>query len=65
MGSVAPPVPVEGSVLSADGEPVPGVKLRAYAFAGEGDERRLLQVAETFTDEEGQYRLFVAPRLAD
>ena len=63
--ALAPPVPVEGSVLSADGEPVPGARLRAYAFAGEGDERRLLQVAETLTDEEGRYRLLVAPRLAD
>jgi hypothetical protein len=62
---LVPPVPVEGRVLAADGSPAAGVQLRAYAFAGDGAERRLLQVAQTTTDEEGAYRLLIAPRFAD
>jgi hypothetical protein len=62
---LVPPVPVEGRVLASDGSPVPGVQLRAYAFAGEGAGRRLLQVAQTTTDEEGGYRLLIAPRFVE
>jgi len=62
---LVPPVPIKGRVLSFEGAPVVGVQLRAYTFGGEGDERRLLQVAETTTDEEGSYRLLIAPRLAE
>jgi len=62
--SLVPPVPIEGMVLSAEGAPVPGIKLRAYAFSGEGTDRRLLQVAEASTDQEGAYRLLIAPYLA-
>lgn len=62
---LVPPLPVEGRVLDADGSSVAGVQLRAYAFVGEGAERRLLQVAQTTTDEEGAYRLLIAPRFAD
>jgi len=59
--SLVPPVPIEGMVLSAEGAPVPGIKLRAYAFSGEGTDRRVLQVAEAATDQEGAYRLLIAP----
>jgi hypothetical protein len=62
---LVPPVPIEGIVRSSRGEPASGVQLRAYVFAGEEAERRLLQVAEATTDEEGAYRLFIAPRLVD
>jgi hypothetical protein len=60
---LVPPVPIQGALLSSGGAPVPGAQLRAYRFVDDGTTRRLLQVAETTTDEEGNYRLLIAPRL--
>ena len=54
-----PPVPVEGAVLSSEGIPVPGAVIRAYVLAND----RQLQVAESTSDEDGDYRLLIAPRL--
>ncbi len=58
-----PPVSIEGELFSSQSAPVSGAQLRAYILRREGGESRLLQVAETTTDEAGKYRLLIAPRL--
>lgn len=58
-----PPIPIEGVVESSDGIPVSGARLRAYAVAGEGAAARPIQVGETTSDDEGNYRLLIAPGL--
>jgi hypothetical protein len=58
-----PPVSIEGELFSYQSAPVSGAQLRAYILRREGSETRLLQVAETTTDEAGKYRLLIAPRL--
>ena len=60
---LAPPIPIEGILLSSGSAPVSGAQLRAYVVTLQGGVSRLLQVAETTTDEEGNYRLLIAPRL--
>ncbi|MGB5703399.1 MAG: carboxypeptidase-like regulatory domain-containing protein [Polyangiales bacterium] len=60
-----PPLPVEGLVRASDGNGVPGALIRAYVLADDGTSKRPVQVAETVADEEGNYRLLIAPRLGD
>lgn len=58
-----PPVPIEGTVQAVDGTPVPGALIRAYALVDDGPANRYVQVGETTSDEEGGYRLLIAPGL--
>jgi len=60
---LAPPIPIQGLLLSSGSAPVSGAQVRAYVVTLQGGVSRLLQVAETTTDEEGNYRLLIAPRL--
>jgi len=60
-----PPLRVEGLVRASDGNGVPGALIRAYVLADDGTSKRPVQVAETVADEEGNYRLLIAPRLGD
>ncbi len=57
-----PPIPVSGKVFAGDGTPVPGVVIRAYTLTSEGSSARQIQVAETTSDDDGNYRLVIAPR---
>lgn len=58
-----PPIPIEGVVLSSDGIAVPGASIRAFVLSDDGSSTRPLQVAETTSDEEGNYRLLIDPGL--
>lgn len=58
-----PPIPIEGIVQSNDGTPIPGALIRAYAPFDDADTSRLVQVAETTSDERGAYRLLISPQL--
>jgi hypothetical protein len=58
-----PPVPIEGTVQSNDGTLVPGALIRAYVAVEDGETSRLVQVAETTSDQQGAYRLLIAPQL--
>jgi hypothetical protein len=60
-----PPIPIEGLLQASDGTAVPGALIRAYVLTNDGAEGRPLQVAETVSDEDGNYRLLIAPRLGD
>ena len=60
-----PPVSIEGLLRASDGTPVPAALIRAYVLADDGVTKRPVQVAETVADEEGRYRLLIAPRLGD
>lgn len=60
-----PPIPIEGLLRASDGTPVPAALIRAYVLADDGVTKRPVQVAETISDEEGRYRLLIAPRLGD
>jgi hypothetical protein len=50
-------------ITASDGSAVSGAQVRAYRFVGEGDDRRAVQIAETDSDENGNYRLLIAPAL--
>jgi hypothetical protein len=57
-----PPIPIEGSVRTSDGDSVAGALIRAYVLSeADGDAGRAVQVAETFSSEDGSYRLLIAP----
>ena len=60
-----PPIPITGTVAASDGSLVPNVLLRAYVLTPDGASTRAIQVAETTSDEEGNYRLLIAPDLGD
>ena len=60
-----PPIPIEGLVLADQGAVVPNALVRAYLLVSDGTESRPVQVAETSSDEEGRYRLLIAPRPGD
>lgn len=60
-----PPIPIEGAVIASGGAPVPDTLIRAYMLTADGSSTRLIQVAETVSNEEGSYRLLIAPRLGD
>lgn len=60
-----PPMPIGGVVAASDGVPVPHALIRAYVFTNDGSSSRPIQVAETLSDEEGNYRLLIAPHLGD
>jgi hypothetical protein len=60
-----PPIPIEGLLQASDGTPVPGALIRAYVLADDGVSKRPVQIAETESDEMGNYRLLIAPRLGD
>jgi hypothetical protein len=59
-----PPIPIGGTLQTNDGVALPGALIRAYVLTGTGPTRPI-QVGETVTDEDGSYRLLIAPRLAD
>lgn len=63
--TLPPPVVVRGTVRSSDSTPVSAAPIRAYVLlpALSEDGQRPLQVAETQTDEDGNYRLLFAPIL--
>jgi hypothetical protein len=58
-----PPIPVEGVVQASDGTVVPNALIRAYLLTTDGSYARSIQVAETVSDQDGKYRLVIAPRL--
>jgi len=58
-----PPIPVEGVVQASDGTVVPNALIRAYLLTTDGSYARSIQVAETVSDQDGKYRLLIAPRL--
>jgi hypothetical protein len=60
-----PPIPVEGLVQASDGTVVPNALIRAYVLTNDGSSGGRIQVAETTSDGEGNYRLLIAPRLGD
>ena len=60
-----PPIAMEGLLQASDGTTVPGALIRAYVLADDGADSRPVQVAETVSDEQGRYRLLIAPRLGD
>ena len=60
-----PPIVVWGEVQAADGESVSEAPIRAYVFEAVGEGFRAIQVAETVSDESGNYRLLISPTLAD
>lgn len=63
---LVPPIPVRGVIRAGDGAAVPNASIRAYVFANvEGGASRPIQVAETVSDEDGNYRLLLTPRLGD
>jgi hypothetical protein len=61
--SLPAPIVARGMITASDGSAVSGAQVRAYRFVGEGDERRAVQIAETDSDENGNYRLLIAPAL--
>lgn len=60
---LVPPVPIEGVVEASDGTRVPRATIRAYVLIEDEVASRLVQVAETSSDELGNYRLLIAPGL--
>ncbi|MFW2387353.1 MAG: carboxypeptidase-like regulatory domain-containing protein, partial [Polyangiales bacterium] len=61
-----PPIPVYGVVRNSAGDPVPNAIVRGYMVDSyDGGAARPLQVAETVSNEDGSYRLLIAPRLGD
>jgi hypothetical protein len=58
-----PPIPVEGVVQASDGTVVPNALIRAYLLTTDGSYTRSIQVAETVSNQDGTYRLLIAPRL--
>jgi hypothetical protein len=62
---LVPPIPIEGVVQASDGTVVPDVSIRAYVLTNDGAPSRTIQVAETVSDEEGNYRLLISPSLRD
>lgn len=61
-----PPIPVYGVVRNSAREPVPNAIVRGYMVDSyDGGAARPLQIAETVSDEDGSYRLLIAPRLGD
>ena len=64
--TLPPPVVVRGTVRSSDSMPVSAAPIRAYVLLLPGlsaDRQRPVQVAQTQTDEDGNYRLLFAPIL--
>lgn len=60
---LVPPIPIEGSVRTSEGDPVPGAPVRAYVLLRtDGATSRAVQVAETVSGEDGSYRLLISPR---
>jgi hypothetical protein len=60
---LVPPIPIEGSVQTSEGDPVPGAPVRAYVLLRtDGATSRAVQVAETVSGEDGSYRLLISPR---
>lgn len=59
-----PPVAVYGVIRTSEGEAVPNALVRGHLFDGgsDGSAARPLQVAEALSDEDGSYRLLIAPR---
>lgn len=53
------PVPLGGNVLGANGAPLPGGEVRAFAAVGE----RFIEVARARVDETGHYELLLPPSL--
>jgi hypothetical protein len=59
---LVPPIPIEGSVRTSDGDPVAGALVRAHVLSDvDGAAGRAVQVAETVSGEDGSYRLLIAP----
>jgi len=56
-----PPIAVEGLLQSSDGTAVPDALIRAYLLTNDGSSSRSVQVAETMSDDQGNYRLLIAP----
>jgi hypothetical protein len=52
-------------VQASDGKPLPDALIRAYLLADDGMSKRPVQVAETVSDADGNYRLLISPRLGD
>ncbi len=54
------PVPVDGTVTTSSGAPLPNAQIRVF---GRGtSEERFIEIGRTETDESGYYELLVAPR---
>ena len=58
---LVPPIPIEGLVRASDGTAVPGASIRAFVLTTDGVPSRPIQVAETVSDEDGNYRLLITP----
>ena len=56
-----PPIAVEGLLQASDGTAVPDALIRAYVLTSDGSSSRPVQVAETMSDDQGNYRLLIAP----
>ncbi len=62
--SLPAPIVARGRITASDGTVISGAQIRAYSFVGEGESRRAVQIAKTDSDENGNYRLLIAPTLA-
>lgn len=61
-----PPIPVHGVIRTPGGDTVPNALIRAYVLTGADEATsRPIQVAETVSDDDGAYRLLIAPHLGD
>ncbi len=60
-----PPIPIEGLLQASDGTAVPNALIRAYVLTNDGATSRRIQVAESVSDAEGNYRLLIAPAPGD
>ena len=62
-----PPIPVHGVIRASTGDLVPDALIRAYVLkateGADGSGSRPIQVAEAVSDEDGRYRLLIAPGL--
>ncbi len=56
-----PPIAVEGLLQASDGTAVTDALIRAYVLTNDGSSSRPVQVAETMSDDQGNYRLLIAP----
>jgi hypothetical protein len=56
-----PPIAVEGLLQASDGTAVTDALIRAYVLTNDGSSSRSVQVAETMSDDQGNYRLLIAP----
>lgn len=61
-----PPIPIYGVVRTSTGDAVPNAMVRAHVMmVADGTTTRAIQVADTASEEDGSYRLLIAPDLDD